>query len=63
MIQIKPPGIKLTVHLENKQNLVYESHIKESEEFLKCHINTPLTGYFNINEMESKFQVNQIHKI
>ena len=29
-------------------------HTTQAEESLQCHIDTPLTGYFHINEMASK---------
>ena len=54
MVQIKPPVITLPVHLENQQNVVYESQTQQAEESLQRHIDTPLTGYFHINEMASK---------
>ena len=54
MVQIKPLVIKLPVHLEHHQNVVYEAQPEQAEESLQRHIDTPLTGYFHINEMASK---------
>ena len=34
--------------------MVYKALNKEAMEFLKCHIDTPLTGHFHIDEMASK---------
>ena len=54
MVQNKPPDTTLSVHLKNEQNVVYKAHTTEAEEFLQHHIDTPITGYFHINQMESK---------
>ena len=54
MVQIKPPVKTLHFHSENQQNVVYEAQTKQAEDSLQRHIDTPLTGYFHINEMATK---------